>query len=203
MRKNKKIKILHLLETLDCGGIERILTSIYSNIDTNKYQFDFLIMRDLPHLYYTKEIEKLGGRIFKYYTKKNKLWNHFYNILYAIRHYGPYDAVYSNWIAFNGFSLLIAYLCGIKNLISHVHLIQKESTNKFKNFYQEKVFKSFLKKEQIIRLACSKEAGIALYGNSNFEIIKNGVDYKSFSFNMKIRNKIREELKLQNKFVIM
>ena len=37
------IRILHIVHTMDCGGIETMLMNIYRKIDKEKIQFDFLV----------------------------------------------------------------------------------------------------------------------------------------------------------------
>ena len=52
------------------------------------------------------------------------------------------------------------------------------------------------------RLAVSSKAGKALYGSYPYEVIKNGIDCKKFSFNAEQRAAGRERLNLKDKFVI-
>ena len=41
-----------------------------------------------------------------------------------------------------------------------------------------------------------------MFGNNDFSVINNAINTKDFLFNQHVRKKVREELELQNKFVI-
>ena len=53
------------------------------------------------------------------------------------------------------------------------------------------------------KLACSTEAGLALYKNNDFKIITNGIDLKKFYFKEEMRKKYRQELKLREEDIIV
>ena len=60
-----------------------------------------------------------------------------------------------------------------------------------------------IQKKEILKYAthlyaCSKLAGEWLYGNNNFEIINNAIDYDKFKFDIEKRNEIRKELKIKD-----
>jgi hypothetical protein len=40
------IRVLHILDSLDMGGIESYLMNIYRHIDRTRVQFDFLIFKE-------------------------------------------------------------------------------------------------------------------------------------------------------------
>jgi len=55
---------LHVLHSMNCGGAETLIMNVYKNIDRSKVQFDFLV-NCFDEMYFEKEIEELGGRIFR------------------------------------------------------------------------------------------------------------------------------------------
>ena len=59
------LRVLHVLGTLDMGGIENFLMNIYRNIDRNKIQFDFVINDREKEDIFEKEVRSLGGKIYK------------------------------------------------------------------------------------------------------------------------------------------
>ena len=59
------LRVLHILGTLDMGGIENFLINIYRIIDRNKIQFDFVINDRKKEDIFEKEIKELGGKIYK------------------------------------------------------------------------------------------------------------------------------------------
>lgn len=58
------IRVLHVIGAMDRAGAETFIMNIYRAIDRNKVQFDFLVHSD-RECDYDKEIEQLGGRIFR------------------------------------------------------------------------------------------------------------------------------------------
>ena len=47
--------------------------NMYRNIDRNKVQFDFLVLRNQKE-FYDDEVKKLGGRKYYVHSKKNNTW---------------------------------------------------------------------------------------------------------------------------------
>ena len=47
----KQLRVLHVTTVLRAAGIESFIMSIYRNIDRNKVQFDFMVMRDEKEFY--------------------------------------------------------------------------------------------------------------------------------------------------------
>ena len=60
---NRKIKILHFELSDNVGGIESFLLNLYTAIDRDRYQFDFVTTSDHPAL--GKQLEALGGHIYQ------------------------------------------------------------------------------------------------------------------------------------------
>ena len=61
---NEPIRVLHVVTTMNRGGLETMLMNYYRHIDRNEVQFDFLEHRD-NESDYDQEILALGGRIFR------------------------------------------------------------------------------------------------------------------------------------------
>ena len=66
--KEPIIRVLHITEMLSAAGIESFIMNMYRNIDRNKVQFDFLVLRNEEE-FYDEEIKSLGGK--KYYVYSN------------------------------------------------------------------------------------------------------------------------------------
>lgn len=60
----RKIKVLHVINGMGSGGAEMMIMNWLRNIDSNKFQFDFLL-RTKENIY-KEEIKALGGSV--YYT---------------------------------------------------------------------------------------------------------------------------------------
>ena len=59
----KKIKILHVLGTLDFGGAETLVMNIFRNVDLSKFEFSFVVHTN-EECDYFEEIKSLGGKIY-------------------------------------------------------------------------------------------------------------------------------------------
>ena len=74
------IRVLHVLGNTNLGGAESRIMDLYRHIDRSRVQFDFLVHSG-EEGYYEKEIQKLGGRIYRvprfrlynYFTYKNEM----------------------------------------------------------------------------------------------------------------------------------
>lgn len=197
----QKIKVLHILESMNCGGIETFLINIYRNINREKIQFDFLTLND-DKFFYEDEVRKLGGNIYRYEQKSTKFVSHTFNIIKTLKTKGPYQVVHVHYTNFNGFALFLAWLYGIKIRISHAHIINKKSGKIFKdiyNFFFNKMIPVFATN----KFACSQEAGIMLYKKSNnFQTMNNGINLDKFCYSSSIRQSVRKSLSIENSFVV-
>ena len=68
------IRILHVLGTTQLGGAESRIMDLYSHVDRERVQFDFLVHTDKEG-FFDKEIRELGGRIFR--VPRFRFYNYF------------------------------------------------------------------------------------------------------------------------------
>lgn len=197
----KPIRILHVLATLDMGGIENFLMNIYRNIDRNKIQFDFVINDRGKEDIFEKEIEKFGGRIFKIPSISNEGHFKYFKNLKNIFQKNKYDIVHSHYNAISGFILKEAKKVGVKNRIAHSHIAYPKYS------FLAKIYKEYSRKlilkNSTKNLACSTKAGKWLFKSEDFELINNAIDTKKFKFNNKIRINKREELEIKNDEIVI
>ena len=194
-----KTRILHILDSLDMGGIEVFLMQIYRNIDLNSFQFDFLIFKQYGC--FLDEVKKLGGKIF--ICNKN---NYLEQIIYisSIIKEGNYQIAHCHNCSRRG---LIKELVGAKlgnncKVISHSHNTGNCSNNalgKIKEYF----FKEIISHNADEFLACSKDAAASKYNaeimkKNRYKIINNGINSREFQFDSEKREIIRKELGLIN-----
>lgn len=197
-------KILEMTGSLNCAGIETLLVNVLKNVDKNKFKIDFLVVENRKY-FYTDEVLQLGSKIYTYPFKKvyKFLIPFFFLKEIFVLLKNKYDVVHCHFYFSSGIILFLAWLCGVKTRIVHSH-------NSREMFAPEMFKKIFTKTMQKIidvfateKIACSRKAGVALYGkNSKFRIINNGIDTNKFKYDTEIRNKKREELGIKNNFVI-
>lgn len=86
---------------------------------------------------------------------------------------------------------------GIKTRIAHAHLAYVNNPSFVKRMYNS-VLKVGLRRYATDFFACSKDAGRYLFGDkilekSNFRVLPNAIDTKSYSYNPSTRKRIRNE----------
>lgn len=202
------IRVLHVVNTMDMGGLETFIMNIYRNIDRNKVQFDFLKHRNTKS-YYDDEIEKLGGRVYSV-SQINPLKQNSY--LKELRNFylqhPEYTIIHSHINSFSLYPLREAKKVN-KDIttVAHSHIAKSKKSFLNYRFPFVEYNKRHLKKFTSYNFACSVVAGKWLYGDdiekeNNFKIINNAIDTSKFLFNQETRERIRTQLDIQNKFVI-
>ena len=71
--KEPIIRVLQITEMLSAAGIESFIMNMYRNIDRNKVQFDFLVLRNEEE-FYDEEIKSLGGKKYYVYSNIKNTW---------------------------------------------------------------------------------------------------------------------------------
>lgn len=203
----KPIRILHIVSCLDkTSGIMSIVMNWYKNINREKIQFDFLYC-DRRVDTYQNDIESLGGKIFyiprlgitNYFSFKNQFEN------FLALNSRVYKVIHLHEILLGFVCLPLAKSYGIDHLIVHSHSTKYSST--FLKSVRNRLLCFNLKKNATIYFACSREAGIFLFGkkdviNGKVLIVNNAIDCEKYRYNLSTRNRIKESLKLENDFVV-
>lgn len=203
-----KIKVLHIVSTISRdSGVMGFIMNMYRNIDLSKVQFDFLYFDEIENKkVYRDEIISLGG-----HAKKIIKPNNIKNIKEFKREFNfflrdnKYSIIHLHEVYLNSLIAKVAKKNKIDNIIVHSHTTQY-SDNRIKAI-RNKILCIPIKKNSTIHFACSKAAGRFLYGNKavesdNVYIANNGIDCEKFIYNENIRNKLRNDLKINDKFVI-
>ena len=185
-------KVLEVNYKMDIGGIETFLMNVYRNIDKSKYELIFLTYN--PYKYdYEDEILKMGGKIIKISNPRDiTIIKHIYQI-YKVLKEEKVDVVHAHTYFDSAYVMIAAYLANIKVRIVHSHtamsLKERRILKKIKWFIA-RIIINLIATEKI---ACSTEAGKALFGASKFQIICNGIKLEDYSYNKGYREKFRKE----------
>lgn len=197
-------KVLHYVAIMNRGGQETFVMNVFRTIDRKKISFDFLCMLDGKGDY-DEEIIQLGGKIHHIQLSKRdsklKQADNFV-ILYKFlkAHTEEYEAfhVHTQHAMDAVQCALAAKLAGIRKIIIHSH-----STSTLFHNGAHKFFRPILRNLAITRFACSREAGIWLYGKErSFEVINNGVQIERFKYDLVIRDRVRNHNGWQGKVVV-
>lgn len=198
------IRILHVVGKMHYGGMETLIMNIYRSIDRDKVQFDFMVHYNEPGEY-DKEIKELGGKI---YVMPNTIPINYFKYKKALNNFfssnKKYKIIHSHLISTAFIYNRIAKKYGKKICITHSHSSSSETSLKSKiSDVTSKLSENYTD----IFFGCSKEACSYFFPKSvkkgiNMTIIKNAIDSKKYSYNEYIRNKIRKDLQIEDKFVI-
>ena len=196
---SKPIRILHIVQKMEAGGIQAFLMNLYRNIDRNKIQFDFLVEYEEKE-FYDDEIISLGGRI--YYTNFRKTLNviKFKKTLSNIlKEHPEYKIVHIHATAIGKICTDVARKSGVKTIIAHTH---SNSAVKDWKYYPKILLRKLYTHGPTDFFACSEDAGKYTFKNKKFTVIYNAIDIDKFLFKQEVRESFRKELNIEDKFVI-
>lgn len=211
MDSNMKKKVLFVMENFKSGGIESFFFNVYNNIDLDKFKIDLAVNTlDFSSPFYSIIREKgINVFIYGFSSKSNSIYFSLWKIFKIIKENGEYDVVHSNVGFANAIVLFIAKFLKINKRFSHSHTSLGVYKNiniilkKVKYVIRSILFRHLILKFSTKCLAVSNKAVKYLYGNiNNYQIIKNGIDTVKFKYNQQIRNKFREKLNIENKFIV-
>lgn len=193
------IRILQIVPNMQAGGLETWLMNQYRCLDRTKIQYDFLVHYH-KKFFYDDEIEAMGGKIYRCTVREdNNLLKYFLFLYHFFKSHPEYKVIHGHMPSFSVFYMGIARLCGVPIRINHSH---NSSYNKTTKGWIEHFLTKFVKWNANYLFACSDLAGKYMYGNSHYTIIHNAVDVDKFKFNQEVRNEVRREFGIEDKFVL-
>lgn len=194
------IRILNIVPNMRAAGIESFIMNVYRNIDRNKVQFDFIV-HNKERNFFDDEIEKMGGRIYRLSLKDDKnIIKYIIDLNNFFKKHNEYKIIHGHMQSMMPLYLFIAKINNIPIRIAHSHNGSYEKTVKGIILH---IFSRLSKVFSTINWACSIKAGTYLFGKKEFEVIYNGIDTTKFRVDYEARRKKRQELEMENKFVIL
>lgn len=192
-------RILQVMASLDRGGAEVMIMTLYRNIDREKFQFDFVVNDRQQEYAFENEIKSMGGRIFRF--PRYTILNHFkYKqawVQLLIEH--------PEWKIIHGHHTTpaMAYIPVAKSLnrvtIAHSHTAGTDASLKS---ILKIVLRYPLRNTAKYLFACSNEAAKWMFGKKEVHILTNAIDTNKFSFKTYVRQQKRDEFSLNNSFTI-
>lgn len=193
------IKVLQVFHGMGCGGAENMIMNLFRKIDKSKVQFDFLVHTD-EKCFFDDEIRLLGGQIYcvPYFNGKNFL-QYKKALKKFFESHREYTVVHGHLGSSATIYLSVARKYGCTT-IAHSHSANTENI-----LYNIFSYPTRYVADKLI--GCSEKAGIARYGKwcwkkKNGFILANGIDVEKFLPNDAVRNHMRKQLCVEDKFVI-
>lgn len=204
----RKIKVLQFPIANSFGGITHYALDNWKWIDKEKFQMDFATMS--KRLDFADEILAAGSKIhyISCYAEENR--TQFIKEINDILDEG-YDVVHLHTKQWKSF--LVEEICkkhNIPKVIVHAHSTRCDANDDEKRELETKehyrVREEFNESYATDFWACSEAAAEWLYGDriaaDKIKIMKNAIDTEKFIYNRTIREQIRKELGIENKFVV-
>lgn len=191
------IKVLHVFNQFNQGGIEHVVINLMENMDQSQIEFHFALMSGKNGLLDDK-VRKLGGKIHYFSSGKKSLKNVEKNLSNIIEENGPFEVVHSHVYFFSGYILYIANKCGVPVRIAHAHDTYKGEKESIKRQVYEYLIRKAINRYATYKFGVSKDTCLHVFGkiDKNTHIINNGVNLENYKFNLKERKRIREELNI-------
>lgn len=189
------------------GGIDKYLLNFLDNVHTKEVQIDFLTNEIAPEL--ESHLKKYGSRIFAIPNLKHPVGQ--YRSVCKIIEEGQYNMVYLNTsTAIDCIAAWAAKGKKIPRILIHSHSSGNDCESTLKRTIFDIIHKfcrMFLYRAGTEYYGCSKKAGIWMFPkeiveSDRFHTIFNAVDLTKFTYSSEIREEVRQELKLENKFVV-
>lgn len=187
------VRVLHIVGSMHPGGMENFIMNLYRNIDRERIQFDFAVHMG-GDADYERQIQEMGGKL---YLLPRLTRHPAANLkgLYRIVKDGDYKVVIRHTP--NALVAPQVYAAARAGAFSVCH--SHNTTDPKKLLHH--IGKALMKHGKIGRFACSKEAGIWMFGKRECTVVHNAVDLDRFRFDQEKRARIREEFSLEERHV--
>lgn len=207
---NKPLKILFFIDRLRLGGIQMLAYDILKHNDASRMDIEILNLDDGQEYPLTQTLTDMSVKIYKlkgaWMNTPLDLPHYFKSVDAFFMQHHDYDVVHMHSSSKNYYILECAAKWGIKVRVAHSHNTGFQSKNPITIALGNLMMKP-MRKYATHWVGCSKLACEWLFGQGCVErgeakVILNGIDSSLFVYNEQVRNEIRKEMQLEDKFVI-
>ncbi len=193
------MKVLYVVPNLRISqGVASYAMNYYRNIDKEKIHIDFFLLKSIETPYYD-EIKNNGGKVYLLPDCKNNLIKALKYINYILKEEN-YDIIHCNVVNSGIPFLYYAKKNKVPVRILHSHGT-KSAEKKWKEI-RNNILSPISKHYANTYFACSKMAGDYLFRGKSYTVINNAIEIERFIYNQDIRDRLRKELKVEDKFVM-
>ena len=201
------IRVCIFCESWESGGIESFLCNILLRMDLREMEVD-LVTSQMKESVFTPQLKEHGVRFYELSgNQKHIAKNH--RLFRRLLQERQYDVVHLN--VFQGMSQYYAHLAkeaGVPVRIVHSHNTDlRRSRTRTIKLWLHRLYSNLYAKDATEFLACSTPAAEFMFpqkllGEREFTFIPNGIDTARFRFNPIVRETVRQELGITDRFVI-
>jgi glycosyltransferase involved in cell wall biosynthesis len=193
-----KIRILQIVPSLSLSnGVAAYLMNYYEKMNLEPFETTILVLNEDNKGRYDS-FERLGCKIVELY--KTESWSRYLKRINNFFKENEFDIVHCHAPNYGAFYMHYAKKNGVKTRILHSHakIYAETFIRSIRNIPLAKI----AVKNSNQYMSCSKEAGEFLFGNKPYTIINNAIDLSKFKYNEQMRQSIREQLALNDCFVL-
>lgn len=191
--KKAQARVLHVFGSLDRGGAESMVMSLYRNVDRRQVQFDFAVSDSGCEYAHEQEIRKLGGRV--YHLPNLRLQNlNRYIIAWSalLENHPEWKVIHIHHTSSAAITIPIARRAG-RTTIAHSHTAGSDGSLKARLKIVSRYPVRYLADHL---LACSVPSARWMFGSksTNAIVLKNAIDVDSFLPDERAKKRIRAEM---------
>lgn len=203
IEENGPVRVLCVMSTLDRGGAESMVMSLFRKIDRKKVMFDFIKHTNRKGAF-EYEIESLGGRIYE--APRYKGYNHIQYIAWwrsFLKNHPEYKIIHGHYFTISAVYFSEAHKAN-RITVGHSHSTEapREQIRRPVVHIIGNIYINQIEKYSDYCMACSKVAGNWLFKKKQFMVLNNAIEANKFRADSVIGRRIREEFDLGDSFVV-
>ena len=195
-RKDRPVRVLHVVTGIDVGGVSTLLLSYYGRMDRTRVKFDIVAIDIGREQFFAPAFRELGADVYympkPYRARLLYLWK----LMGRVR----YDVVHSHIELPSAVYLSLAMLRGVRHRVAHAHM----AFHRYAGLHH-KLLRRLLVAVSTVRMGCSRDALCWLFGKqaaAGGVVLHNAIDIARFSYRADVREACRKELGLEGKYVV-
>lgn len=172
-------------------GITSVITSYLEAMNREDLKI-YVVSTIMSESKIEKKIEELGCEIVQLPSRRKSPIVYFFSLAHFIRK-NNIEVIHAHGnSATLSIELLAGFLGGCKRRIAHSHNTRCDQVR------ADKMLRPLFNLLYTDALACGNEAGLWLFGNRKFKVLKNGRNVKKYSFSLEKRNEMRKRLDISD-----
>ncbi len=197
------MRVLQVTATLRIGGAEKVARDLGLKLLSEGHEVHYLVFNnDIGE--FEDELIFRGGKVIHIPAPSAGYAGYFRRLRQLISE-NRYDVVHAHTMFNCGWAMLAAKKAGVPIRVAHAHSALDDGRS-LKKLAYEQTMRGLILRDATDLVACGDAAGVRLYGEKAYrergKRILNGIDTAAFAFSEESRNRIQEQLSLQNSFVI-
>lgn len=196
-------RVLHIMAGADAGGISTVVLNYYKYMDKKKIRFDIAVTTNVVGQN-GERFKELGSKIYRLPLKSEGIEQYKKELMHLLTEEN-FDAIHVHENETSYVALSVAKIAGIKVRIAHAHT--SAPTNSFVGELRRISGCFFNNYYATTLIACGQLAGDRVFGKKHMKkkkayVLSNAVEIQKFAYCEQIRNDMRNELHVDDKYVV-